>query len=184
MAAICTKLHGKKWYGHLTMMGNPSDDCINPYKWIQMVVEYGYFSDSIINFSLPLDAFSMICIFPYPSLSIPIHPYPYAYSIPEPQVSDLSSSQCDCKRTSGKKGSLAFLQTCQVRVVCRKLGNWASAAFALTFAASSQASPWTSQPCFLSPSPSDSPSSASSSMPLPLGRSAPAPPPSGPWASP
>ena len=32
------KLHGKKEYGHLTMMGNPSDDCINPYKWIQMVV--------------------------------------------------------------------------------------------------------------------------------------------------
>ena len=40
VAAICTmvKLHGKKEYGHLTMMGNPSDDCINPYKWIQMVV--------------------------------------------------------------------------------------------------------------------------------------------------
>ena len=31
--------HGKKGYGHVTMMGNPSDDCINPYKWIQMVVE-------------------------------------------------------------------------------------------------------------------------------------------------
>ena len=27
------------WYGHLTMMGNPSDDCRYPYEWIQMVVE-------------------------------------------------------------------------------------------------------------------------------------------------
>ena len=26
----------EKGYGHLTMMGNPSDDCINPCKWIQV----------------------------------------------------------------------------------------------------------------------------------------------------
>ena len=60
----------------------------NGHKW--WLKNSHNFSDSIINFSLPLDAFIMICIFPYPSLSIPIHPY--AYSIPEPQVSDLSSS--------------------------------------------------------------------------------------------
>ena len=49
---------------------------------------------------------------------------------------------------------------------------------ALTVAASSQASPWTLQPSFPSPSP------ASSSTPQRLGRSAPAPPVSGPWVSP
>ncbi len=61
------------------------------------------------------------------SLSIPIHPYP-SLCLFHPQTAGLGL-ECDCKRTSGKKDSLAFLQTCQVRIVCtdtasetRKLG--------------------------------------------------------------
>ena len=151
----------------------------------------------------------MICIFPYPSLSIPIHPY-QSLSIPiHPYPSlclfhlrtagiglELKSAKQDlpiviANEWMARKALLiSSCASCGVRIDCTDAASetepcsLASTAFALTFAASSQASPWTSQPCFLSPSPSDSPSPASSSMPQPLGRSAPAPPPSGPWASP
>ena len=87
----------------------------------------------------------------------------------------------------GRKALLAFdfflcimsSEDCLYRTQRQKLSHvLAFVFFALISAASSQASPWTLQPSFPSPSP------ASSSTPQRLGRSDPAPPVSGPWVSP
>ena len=87
--------HGKKGYGHLTMMRNPSDDCTNPYKWwlnnrislIQSSISASLWMRSAWFVYFPIHPYPSLSIpiNPCPSLSIPIHPYPYAYSISEPQ---------------------------------------------------------------------------------------------------
>ena len=91
----------------------------NGYKWWLMVVEQGYFSDSIIN-SLTVDAGSYISLL---SLSL-FHPRPAGFGLElKCAKQDLPKpSHYDCKRTDGKKSTLHFSScaSCQVRVVCTR----------------------------------------------------------------